>query len=138
MGSFETWSDGSPMYYRIGEDGRTPIPTDLLGMADCLEMNPIRHTYFYDRATGKRVAWVSTIFLGFDHRHIGTGEDPLLFETMIFGGHLDQNQLRFATWEEAMAVHKRINFIVWWTELLSEFPGGFRLARWLFERKERL
>lgn len=52
--------------------------------------------------------WVSTVFLGLDHR-FGEGP-PLLFETMIFGlpeGHaLYQFQDRCSTWEEAEQMHE--------------------------------
>lgn len=47
---------------------------------------------------------VSTIFLGIDHQY-GAGP-PLVFETMIFGGPLDQEQDRCSTWEQAEAMHK--------------------------------
>lgn len=71
---------------------------------------------------GKRVAWddingvfVSTIFLGHDHRFLNRGnEPPIVFETMIFGSpgmKLDQTlqeyQERYCTWEEAEAGHQR-------------------------------
>lgn len=45
---------------------------------------------------------VSTVFLGMDH---GFGGMPLLFETMIFGGELDQFQDRYPTWDMAVAGH---------------------------------
>lgn len=48
---------------------------------------------------------VSTVFLGLDHQ-FGEGE-PLLFETMIFGGKHDEFQERYSTWEEAEEGHKR-------------------------------
>jgi len=47
---------------------------------------------------------VSTVFLGLDHS-FGEG-DPLLFETMIFGGLHDQYQDRCSTWEQAEKMHK--------------------------------
>jgi hypothetical protein len=46
---------------------------------------------------------VSTVFLGLDHS-FGTGP-PLLFETMVFGGPMDQEQGRCTTWEEAESLH---------------------------------
>ena len=49
---------------------------------------------------------VSTVFLGIDH-NFGEGE-PLLFETMIFGGERDEEQYRYATWDEAEKNHKTI------------------------------
>ena len=48
---------------------------------------------------------VSTVFMGLDHQ-FGEGP-PILFETMIFGGTLDDYQERYATWEQAEAGHKR-------------------------------
>lgn len=47
---------------------------------------------------------VSTVFLGLDHS-FGKGE-PLLFETMIFGGKNDQYQKRYSTWDEAEIGHE--------------------------------
>ena len=49
---------------------------------------------------------VSTVFLGLDHQW-GKGP-PMLFETMIFGGEHDQYQERCSTWDEAEAMHKKI------------------------------
>lgn len=49
---------------------------------------------------------ISTIFLGLDHQ-FGDGP-PLLFETLVFGGPLDQEMERFSTWEEAKKGHKEM------------------------------
>jgi hypothetical protein len=46
---------------------------------------------------------VSTVFLGLDHS-FGRGE-PLLFETMIFGGPHDETQDRYATRQAAINGH---------------------------------
>lgn len=54
--------------------------------------------------TSKNDITVSTIFLGIDHA-FGNNE-PLLFETMIFGGEHDEYQWRYSTWEEAEKGHK--------------------------------
>ena len=48
---------------------------------------------------------VSTIFLGLDH---GYGGDVLLFETMVFGGEHDGHMVRYRTYDQAEAGHKRI------------------------------
>ena len=50
---------------------------------------------------------VSTVFLGIDHNY-NPDKGPMLFETMIFGGALDQWQWRYSTWEEAEVTHKAI------------------------------
>ena len=48
-------------------------------------------------------ATISTVFLGLNHSF---GEPrPLLFETMVFGGDLDEYQERCSTWEEAETMH---------------------------------
>ena len=49
---------------------------------------------------------ISTMFLGLDHQY--SKGKPLLFETMVFGGELDQEQERYSTWEEAVAGHRRM------------------------------
>ena len=49
---------------------------------------------------------ISTIFLGLDHS-FGLGRS-LLFETMVFGGSLNEEVDRYTTWEEAVAGHDRM------------------------------
>jgi len=46
---------------------------------------------------------ISTVFLGINH-NFGPG-DPLLFETMVFGGPLNEEMNRYTTWEEAEEGH---------------------------------
>ena len=65
----------------------------------------------YDRDK-KRVALdaigeakISTVFLGLNHAW-SPNEPPLLFETMVFGGSLDQEMERYTTWDEAELGHK--------------------------------
>jgi hypothetical protein len=48
---------------------------------------------------------VSTVFLGMDHNSDHDGP-PLLFETMIVGGLLDQFRMRCTTYEEAEVMHQ--------------------------------
>ena len=96
-----------PRYYVLV--GRTPIAVDMLSWAESFEKR-LRD----GRTTGTdpwRVArdeldgcGVSTVFLGLDHRFGGSG-DPILFETMIFGGPLDGEQWRAATYDEAERCH---------------------------------
>lgn len=51
-------------------------------------------------------ARVSTVFLGLDHAFDEKGS-PLLFETMVFGGHrhFENEQTRCGTWDEAVLMH---------------------------------
>ena len=63
---------------------------------------------FEDRVVAKETVKdsdVSTVFLGLDHRY-GNEGPPLVFETMVFGGPLDQECERYSTWEEAETGHK--------------------------------
>ena len=60
---------------------------------------------------GRRVGYdtvgdarVSTVFLGLNHAL--PDDPPALFETMVFGGPLDEEMVRYATWEEAEAGHR--------------------------------
>jgi len=46
---------------------------------------------------------ISTVFLGLDHQ-FGSGP-PLLFETLVFGGTLDQEMDRYETWDQAEKGH---------------------------------
>ena len=48
---------------------------------------------------------VSTVFLGLNH-NLGTKGLPILFETLVFGGPLDGEMIRSATWKDAIAEHE--------------------------------
>lgn len=50
-------------------------------------------------------ATVSTVFLGLNHA-FRDDDPPLWFETMVFGGALDGEQVRYTTIEEAKAGHE--------------------------------
>ena len=50
---------------------------------------------------------VSTAFLGIDHNFCDQGE-PLLYETMIFGGHLSDTCQRYHTRADAMEGHEKM------------------------------
>ena len=51
---------------------------------------------------------VSTVFLMIDHGYgVRDESKPVVFETMVFGGELDQDGERYTSYEDAMAGHKR-------------------------------
>lgn len=62
----------------------------------------------------RRVRWdqvqegvvVSTIFLGIDHAY--GGGPPVLFETMVDSDYGWDRQVRYHTWDEAVAGHEKI------------------------------
>ena len=99
-------------------DGHEPIPVDLLTWAKWFEKG--------DRVVQQDTVgryWISTVFLGLDHR-FGQPGPPLLFESMAFGDanergyreDLDQN--RYATWDEAVAGHEAM--LAEWTRKHEE------------------
>ena len=48
---------------------------------------------------------ILTVFLAIDHSF--GGDEPVLFETMIFGGPLNDWQERAKTWDEAVQTHNK-------------------------------
>jgi len=51
---------------------------------------------------------VSTVFLmGINHQ-FRLSQEPLLFETMVFGGAMDEAQWRYPTWEDAERGHQSV------------------------------
>ncbi|MEH2201208.1 hypothetical protein [Nostoc sp.] len=50
---------------------------------------------------------ISTVFLGLNHQWL-PNKPPLIFETMVFGGQIDYQQIRYSTWDEAVAGHQAI------------------------------
>lgn len=94
-------------HYILAEDGKTPIPVDLMTWARAFENNDkgrVDHTELPDGT------YVSTVFLGLDHsyaRFTGAPHAPVLWETMIFGGPHDQYQDRYTSHAAAVAGHAK-------------------------------
>jgi hypothetical protein len=90
--------------YILGSDGKPQLCEDRtvwgLWFGDA-NNRMIQRDYVGD------VAEVSTVFLGIDHGWT-EGEEPVLFETMIFGGPLDKAQQRYHTIEEARLGHAKM------------------------------
>ena len=81
-------------------DGHRAVPeADLLAWAEWFET---ADRQVVSTQVGK--VRVSTVFLGLDHNWAREGS-PILFETMVFGGFLDNEERRYCTWEEAEAGH---------------------------------
>lgn len=86
-------------YYIL--DGHKAVPADLMTWGKWFGTT--------DRHVARETigdADISTVFLGMDHS-FGCGP-PLLFETMVFGGKMDQEQDRCTTWDEAEKMHRRM------------------------------
>lgn len=86
-------------YYIL--DGKKPVPVDDSIVWDKWFDN--RKNWIVDKTTIGD-SGIDTVFLGINHRD-GEGE-PILFETMIFGGDEDGYQERYCTWDEAVEGHK--------------------------------
>lgn len=81
-------------------DGHRAIPATLMQWAQWYETA--------DRRVAKTTIGeidVSTVFLGIDHSF--GDRVPILFETMVFGGELDERMERYATWQDAEEGHRR-------------------------------
>lgn len=84
-------------------DGHTPVPvTDVAVWGKFCEDRSKRRV----ARTEIGDVTVSTVFLGINHNFV-EGE-PILFETMVFGGEHDEYQERCCTWDEAVAMHTRV------------------------------
>ncbi len=86
----------------------------LRGHDPILEGNVLRWAKWFgtaDRVVKKtkvsRSVNVSTVFLGIDH-NFGNLGNPVLFETMVFGGDRDSECRRYCTWDEAVVGHDEI------------------------------
>jgi len=87
------------LWYRL--KGRAPVldPTH--------QLQPIDERRIARTAITPEV-YVSTVFLGLDHRYTPEGP-PILFETLVFGlsADGDEPQERYTTYEAAEAGHAR-------------------------------
>jgi len=90
-------------HYSLDENGE-PIPaTELKMWCDWFEnaKRVVNKTKIGDSE-------VSTVFLGLDHNYRGIG-GPILWETMVFGGAMDQEMERCSgSREQAQAMHDRM------------------------------
>lgn len=90
----------TPHKYILDEHGNPKIEPDLIKWAQWFEKAE-RHVAVTQVADSK----VSTVFLGLDHNFNKNGP-PVLWETMVFGGILDQEQERCSgNREQAEAMH---------------------------------
>lgn len=85
-------------YYIL--EGKKAVQCDMMTWANWYEKTKDRHVQ--DERVGEMR--ISTVFLGLDHS-FGEGP-PLIFETLVLGGPLDQEMERYSTWEEAEKGHR--------------------------------
>lgn len=85
-------------------DGHDPVPCeDVHVWANWFEKadRQVAYTELPDNIR------VSTIFTGLNYNFSESGNPPMLFETAIFGGE-NVALKRYATWDEAVAEHKKM------------------------------
>ena len=87
----------------ILENGEPKQVDDMLEWAHWMEGNMTARHVGDDVIGASRV---STVFLGLDHSH-GAGP-PLIFDTMVFGGPLADEQERYSTTQEAIDGHVKM------------------------------
>jgi len=90
-----------PLYYRLDKNH---VPVPVKGAIE-MQWERVAFTKFLG-------VEVSTVFLALDHAH--DGGKPVLFETMIFGGPLNEEQYRYCTWDEAVVGHREAVRQVFW------------------------
>lgn len=89
------------MYYIL--EGKTPVPVECEKWSEWFATASRRVALY---KTKKYT--ISTVFLGINH---GTDKKPILFETMIFKGGNNMEDLfcaRYSTWAEAKENHDKL------------------------------
>lgn len=85
--------------------GKQPVPCDLMTWArwfsEHFDERFVARTNFAD-------GYISTVFLGIDHNFAVGDAVPILFETMAFCHGSEDDMERYATWDEAIAGHRRM------------------------------
>lgn len=89
--------------YFILDDENRPKPADLMTWGRWFENN--NRVVDFTQITS--TVYVSTVFLGIDHRHFGHGPGPpILFETMVFDGDNSTECHRYVSWDDAVTGHR--------------------------------
>jgi hypothetical protein len=89
------------MWYKLTDD-HTPVSCTA-AEADALLGDVRRRRVGLDKIGDVTVA---TVFLCLDHNILG--DEPVLFETMVYGDGEWTDQERYSTWAEAVTGHARV------------------------------
>jgi hypothetical protein len=95
------------VFYILNEEG-DPVLVPTENLRDFVKAGSLFEDMARRRVAETRQSedfWVSTVFLMIDHK-MG-GSEPVLWETMIFGGSHDGYQERSRTLEEAILQHRQ-------------------------------
>lgn len=97
-----------PMWYILDKD-KNPVPAKDMYQANRLLTDTDRRVALDDIIVEDYAITitVSTVFLVLDHNHSPKGK-PVLFESMIFNGELNQSLDRYRIWKEAEEGHKKM------------------------------
>jgi len=94
----------------ILDENKNPVPANNRFDAERLLLDNSRRRVALDEIIVEDYAitiTVSTVFLVLDHNHSSKGK-PILFESMIFHGELNQSMNRYCTWKEAEKGHQKM------------------------------
>ena len=88
--------------------GKTPVPAGHYEWAEYMNIAEkdqlYRHVALYEYyIDDKQYCNLSTVFLGIDHGF--NSEVPILFESLVFQGSMDQTMERYSTWDAAEIGH---------------------------------
>jgi hypothetical protein len=77
---------------------------ELMEWARWFEANAVNGTRLVGLTEITSQVRVSTVFIGINSRYFGKGP-PLVFETLVFGGPMDGEQWKYASWDDAETGH---------------------------------
>ena len=90
-----------PFWYKL--DGIRPVPDETNGL--WLQRNKDARRVALTKVA--KDVEVSTVFLGLDHNFCDEG-NPVLFETLVFGGSMNGEMYRYENWIEAEQGHQEM------------------------------
>lgn len=112
-----------PVFYIEDENGDIKSTDDVLEWTRWFSLAD-RHVEMTEAGGGK----VSTVFIGLDYGTFGDGQ-PLLYETMVFGGVMDGYVRRYTSRRAAREGHEEVV-----RDVLSRPVGSYTFSRrWTME-----
>lgn len=96
-----------PYYWKLNADGDAVPTDDAIEWGHWFETANRTVSNDLDEGDDGKTIRVSTVFLGLDH-NFGADGPPVLWETLVFGGVLDGEMMRYSSKEAAAAGHQAI------------------------------
>jgi hypothetical protein len=100
----EALSRGGCKHYMLDTDGNPVRAPSLIAWCEWFGKHDDRRRLARDQIG---TVLISTVFLGIDHGWGNGRSAPVLWETMVFGGQLDQTQERYTSRADALHGHYR-------------------------------